>query len=58
MKKMDDFIKDLFGPDVEDTARALEKLDANSQVLAKTYISALTDAQALNKPEQAAVRTA
>lgn len=47
MKTVEEIRKEMFSSDTEEVARDLEKLDENSMVLARTYITALADRQKL-----------
>ena len=54
MKTAKEIRKEMFSSDTEEVARNLEKLDENSMVLARTYITALADRQKLEKARMTA----
>lgn len=53
MKTVEEIRKEMFSSDTEEVARNLEKLDENSMVLARTYITALADRQKLENARAA-----
>lgn len=46
--------KEMFSSDTEEVAKILESLDENSIVLARTYMTALSDRQKIEKVKLAA----
>lgn len=55
MKSAEEIRKTILSSDTEEVAKILETLDANSIVLAGTYVTALADKQKLEKANLEAV---
>ena len=53
MANIDEIKKAISAPDTEEFIRLVEALDSDSQVLVKTYMSALADKQQLEKSKLA-----
>lgn len=58
MKSAEEIRKEMFSSDTEEVAKILETLDENSTVLARTYMTALSDRQKIEKAEQAKLEAA
>lgn len=55
MKGAEEIRKGMLSSDTEEVAKILETLDENSILLARTYMTALADRQAIEKSRLAAV---
>ena len=49
MKRAEEIRKEIFSSDTAEVAKILETLDENSIILARTYITALSDRQKIKK---------
>lgn len=54
-RNQEEIRKEILSPDTEEVAKILETLDENSIVLARTYMTALSDRQKIEKVKLAAV---
>ncbi|MCM1217547.1 MAG: hypothetical protein NC331_14035 [Lachnospiraceae bacterium] len=54
MKDVEETRKTMLSSDTEEVARLLESLDENSVVLARTYMTALSDRQKIDQAKLAA----